>query len=471
MPVTRLIRLTLAVSALVVALAASAASAAPRMLMGFQDEPSFRWANDSQLMLDRAAETGVSVIRTTADWRQIAPTKPANATDSFDPAYKFEDIDNLARNAQQRGLQLVITIWGTPKWANGGKSPNFAPRNVADLTAFARAIADRYSGRHSGYPYVGRWTVWNEPNLDLFLTPQYDARGRIVGPALYAKLYRAAYAGIKAGNRAAQVAIGETSARGRDRKLPGVSGSVSPGKFAELVAKAAPGLRFDAWAHHPYPTVPSMKPLQKVKWPNVTLPSLRRFEASLDRWFHRKGIPIWITEYGHETKPAEPHGVSFSQQRLYTATAINYARNDPRVQMFIWFVMRDNPTSAWQSGFYSEGNAAKPALGTWESLAKLVDGVTLTVKAGAANPVVRVELPKIAYYSSPGSTVGMTYRVFDKAKLVAVAQPAVPLRIDSSVSFPVQFTPAAGKTYTVTVEANAATGATETENLALVAKK
>jgi hypothetical protein len=214
-----------------------------------------------------------------------------------------------------------------------------------------------------------------------------------------------------------------------------------------------------------------MKPLQTVKWPNVTLPSLPRFETSLDKWFHRKGIPIWITEYGHETKPGEPHGVTLSQQRSYTATAINFAKNDPRVQMFIWFIFRDNPTSSWQSGFYTEADGAKPALTTWSSLAALVDGTTVKVKAGSANPVVRVALPRIAYYSQPGQTIGMTYQVFLGTRLVAVKQPAVPLAFDGTVSFPAEFTPAAGKTYTLTIDANAASGAVETTHVALVAAK
>jgi cellulase (glycosyl hydrolase family 5) len=470
MPVFRLTRLAL-VSAALVALCASAATAAPRMLMGFQDDPSFRWSKDAPSMLDRAAQTGVSVIRTTAEWRALAPTKPANATDPFDPAYKLADLDALVRNAAQRGIEVLITVWGTPKWANGDKGPNVAPRNLADLTAFAHALADRYSGRHAGYPYVGRWSVWNEPNLEQFLKPQYDARGRIVGPALYAKVYRATYAGIKAGNGGAQVAIGETSARGRDKFVPGISGTVSPGKFAELVAKADPRLKFDAWAHHPYPTVPNMKPLQKVRWPSVTLPSLARFEVSLDKWFKRKGIPIWITEYGHETKPGEPKGVSVAQQRAYVTTAVNYVRRDPRVQMFIWWILRDDPTSSWQSGFYSTGEVVKPALATWTSLVALTNGYTIKVKPGVANPVVRVPVPRISYYSLPGTTVGMTYRVYDGSKLIAVKQPAVPLRTDGSISFPLAFKPVAGKTYKLTVDAKDANGNQQFVTCALVASR
>ena len=111
-----------------------------------------------------------------------------------------------------------------------------------------------------------------------------------------------AYSGVKAGNPRAQIAIGETSPRGSD-KPTGLRPTHTPGKFAELVAKANPRLKFDAWAHHPYPSNPNSPPSQLVKWPNVTLASLPRFDDNLKKWFKRKTVPIWITEYGHQTQP------------------------------------------------------------------------------------------------------------------------------------------------------------------------
>ena len=125
-----------------------------------------------------------------------------------------------------------------------------------------------------------------------------------------------------------------------------------PGTFAEGVAKANKHLKFDAWAHHPYPVPVNQKPTQKVLWPNVALTSLPQFETSLDKWFGRKNIPVWITEYGNETKPGEPTGVTEAQQALYVTQAIDIAKKDPRVPMFIWFVMRDSTGSLWQSGIY-----------------------------------------------------------------------------------------------------------------------
>ena len=73
------------------------------------------------------------------------------------------------------------------------------------------------------------------------------------------------------------------------------------------------GVKFDAWAHHPYPTGPSLPPMQKVRYPNVTLSTMAQFEADLKKWYKRT-VPVWITEYGHETKPGEPHGVTPATQ-------------------------------------------------------------------------------------------------------------------------------------------------------------
>ena len=44
-----------------------------------------------------------------------------------------------------------MTIWGTPKWANGGKTPNFLPTSMSSFQNFTKALASRYSGRTPGY--------------------------------------------------------------------------------------------------------------------------------------------------------------------------------------------------------------------------------------------------------------------------------------------------------------------------------
>ena len=238
------------------------------MPIGFFDDPTFRWSADRMTNLQRASAAGASIIHTTANWAALAPTRPADASSGDDPAYKLADLDELVQRSSSFGMRVMINITGTPKWANGNKKPNVMPRKVGDLQAFARMLAARYNGL-SGKGYVGLWSVWNEPNLQQFLTPQYVGK-KIVSPTNYAKLYKAAYAGIKGANPSSQVAIGETSAQGRDKPSAGSSQTVSPGNFAKLLSKVK-GLKFDAWAHHPYPTAPGAKPTEKVRYPNVTL--------------------------------------------------------------------------------------------------------------------------------------------------------------------------------------------------------
>jgi len=438
-------------------LPAAEAGAATRMPIGFFDDPTFRWSADRSANLAAAASTGASVIHTTASWAGIAPTKPSNALDGADPAYHLTDLDDLVANAAANNMRVMLDITATPKWANGGKTPNTMPKRLGDLTAFARMLATRYSGHH-GHGAVSLYSVWNEPNLQLFLTPQFVGK-KIVGPANYAKLFKAAYAGIKAGNPTAKVAIGETSARGRDKPLSGTSASIAPGTFARLLAKA-PGLKFDAWAHHPYPTSPNLPPLQKVRYPNVTLSTFPQFERTLKASFHRT-VPIWITEYGHETKPGEPHGVTPARQAAWAKQALTIARNDPQVQMFIWFTFRDGSGNPWQSGLELPSGAHKPAFNTFSALARLTDGQTVTARAGRA-PKVTIYVPYLSYYSAPGTQIGIYYTVYDGSKIVARATPTAALDGDQSVSFTPAFTPAKKHSYTVVAVANEPNGHSET---------
>jgi hypothetical protein len=448
-----------ALLALIALLAAPAATvhAAQRMQVGFFDDPSFRWSPTRADNLRQASQAGASVIHTTATWASLAPTKPGDAANGDDPAYHLSDLDELVFQSGFYGLRVMIDINGTPKWANGGKPPNVMPTHLGDLTTFAKMLATRYNG-HQGHGAVALWSVWNEPNLQLFLTPQFAGK-KIVGPANYAKLYKAAYAGIKAGNPVSKVAIGETSARGRDKPLAGASASIAPGTFAKYLAKV-PGLRFDAWAHHPYPTSPNLPPTQKVRYPNVTLLTLPPFEKDLKTFFHRS-VPIWITEYGHQTKPPNAHGVSYATQSKYAVQALNIAKNDPNVQMFIWFVFHDSAGSPWQSGLYGASGNQKPAYEAFGAIARLVDGTTLNVSAGTA-PRVTMYMPYLGYYSEPGAPIGMTYVVTEGAKRLAIGQPVVPLAADDSITFVPAFKALKGHTYTVTSTANESNGHSET---------
>jgi hypothetical protein len=463
-----------------------AAAAADRMWVGFQDDPMFRWDPDRMAAIDRARGNDARIVRTVLDWSQAAPERPASPADPFDPAYKLEDVDELVRNAQQRGMEVLITLWGAPKWANGDQSPQVAPKNMGDFQSFAQAIAARYSGRFAGYPYVRFFSIWNESNLATFLRPQFDKKGRIVSVRTYARLAKAGYTGIKQGNKRALVGIGETSSHGRDKPKQGLTDTVAPATFMKGVAAEARKLRlrFDAWAHHPYPFPVAQKPTQRVRYPNVTLGTMPQFEKDLDTAFRRKNVPVWITEYGNETKPGEPAGVTESQQSKYLPQAIAMARKDARVDMFVWFVMQDSNGSLWQSGIYRTDGTPKRAESRFGRAALPLDPVNgkATVKGGTRNPLVTVFLREYCANNPAGTTVGYTVRAFQGTKLVSVAQGTSPLGIDCTVrvrvtglTIPKQPKPkrkatakAKAPVYRVEVAANTATTAEIVRTITLV---
>jgi hypothetical protein len=450
----RTLRLVLVLTALA-ALAAPAALAADRMWIGFHDDPSFRWVSDRETRIKSAGSEGATMMRLLVHWNQTVPARPGRPSDPFDPSYNLGDLDEAVRTAQESDMEVVLTLVGTPRWANGGRSPNVMPRRVSDFGQFARAIASRYSGRFDGYPFVRFWTVWNEPNLQLFLTPQFDRRGRSVAPTNYARLYAAAYQGIKAGNPRALVAMGETSARGTDNPR-GIRPVHSPGRFVEELAKANPRLKFDAYSHHPYPFTPNLRPSQKVRWPNVTLGSLPFLEARLKQLFKRSSVPIWVTEYGHETRPQDAFGVPYAKQAAYIKQAISIARSYPFVSMFVWFVYQDDQGQPWDSGLYTQAGVAKGSSSSrFSAAARPLDArnAILAFRRGTLSPVVTVYTRRFCVVDEPGTNIGVTWRVTLAGRLVGVGELGMPLQGDCTVVIRLRgFTVARNASYVATFE-------------------
>jgi hypothetical protein len=459
--VRRTVRLVIALS-VVAAVAAPTTFAAQRMWVGFHDDPSFRWVSGRDALVQSAANNNATVMRLLVQWNLAAKTRPASAVNPFDPAYEFDDVDEAVRAAQQNDQEVILTISGTPRWANGGKTPNVMPKRVADFGAFARAIASRYSGRFEGYPFVRFYSIWNEPNLQGFLTPQFNSKGKSVAPANYAKLAATAYTGIKAGSPRALVAIGETSARGSD-KATGIRPTHSPGKFAELLAKANPRLKFDAWSHHPYPSVPTSPPSQVVRWPNVSLASLPKFDANLKTWFKRKSVPIWVTEYGHQTRPEDSLGVPYAIQARYIQQAMSISAGYPFVNMFIWFVYQDDQGQPWDSGVYTRTGAPKgtsPA--RFSTSARPLDARNglVTLRRGTLTPLLNLYTRRYCATDTTGTPIGMTWRVFQGPRLISVGQQSAPLKQDCTLAARVTVKGGVkkGVTYTATFAMNDVNG-------------
>ena len=167
---------------------------------------------------------------------------------------------------------------------------------------------------------------------------------------------------MKSASPHALVAAGETAPRGRDEPRAHMQDTESPARFARLVAQAAPNLRFDAWAHHPYPRNDLTYPDAPQPWPAVGFTGLGRFDTALARWFGRASVPLWVTEIAYRTSPQIRGAAPYSLQAASLARALELARAQPGVRMLVWFVFRDEPGQPWQSGLLDHRGRAKPAL-------------------------------------------------------------------------------------------------------------
>jgi Glycosyl hydrolase catalytic core len=313
------------------------------------------------------------VVRITLWWGGpigVAHVKrPANPTNPADPAYDWFAYDRAVQFAAKYKIKVLFSIVGTPSWANGRRAARYAPARFKDLQNFATAAARRYSGTFEDadgkvIPAVRLWLAWNEPNNPVFLSPQYKkVHGRWIALSAYSyvRICNAIYNGVHSVQHgAAKVACGGTDPRGNNQPRSRRA-SISPLAFLRSMKKF--GLRrFDAWAHHPYASRPTEKPSTKPKAKTVViLGNLDDLVKEVTRLYGKKRI--WITEYGYQTRPPDRHfGVSWKTQAKYLAQAYAIARKNPRVDMMIWFLVKDESRlGGWQSGFFTAAGKRKPA--------------------------------------------------------------------------------------------------------------
>jgi hypothetical protein len=378
-------RLWLAFVALAVAcsaVGATAGSAARGLQVGIYDDASILGRPDTTFPILKQLRT--QVIRVTLVWGRngasgVARRKPARPADPADPAYRWDVYDDVVRRASQNGIKVLFSIIGSPAWANGGKRWNRAPKSGAPLRAFAYAAATRYSGSYvpegapDPLPAVRLWLAWNEPNDPVFLSPQYRKVGKgryaIASASAYARICNAVVAGVHSTLlRNERVGCGVTAPRGND-KAGGKRPSVSPLRFLRAMKRA--GARgFEAYAHHPYYGRPNEAP-GKAPASGITLANIGRLTKEVTRLYGRKRI--WITEYGYQTKPPDKlFGVPWTLQARYLSQAYALARRTPRIDMMIWFLLRDEPRRAgydgWQSGLMTASGKKKPAFTTFRRL-------------------------------------------------------------------------------------------------------
>jgi hypothetical protein len=346
-------------------------------------------AYESDLTYQRIRGTGAGVVRLILPWNVIAPaqgsgTRPAGfvPADPFDAAYDWGIFDRRAALARARGLEVIASVYGAPRWAQGPLNGSTAPTTEdylrgmgtvrpipAELGAFAAAAAERYSGRHRGLPRVRYWQLWNEPNLIYYLSPQVSGT-RAESPAIYRAMLNAFADAVHRVDRTNLVVAGGTApftSRTGSRQLYGLG----PLRFMRellclsesLRPTCADRARFDVWAHHPYT---SGGPTRKARFKDdVSLGDLPRMRALLTAAVrHRKivssrPLQFWVTEFSWDTSPPDPKGVPARLHARWTSEAL-YRMWSNGVSLATWFQLRDDPFvpgSFYQSGLYFRGAA------------------------------------------------------------------------------------------------------------------
>jgi hypothetical protein len=395
--VSKRIALVAAALVAVAGLAVSAATASPKkaaraqsshLLVGINDE-AFTLYGDPTTAFATLKALKAQVIRVNLYWGgnkwAVAKSRPSDPTDPGDPAYDWTIYDRLVRYAVQYNVKVVFSILFTPSWANGGKARTVPPTNYNDLVNFSYAAAERYSGLWTApqwqqdpsnpttklpLPKVNMWTAWNEPNNPAFLTPQYKRVGktwRVESGYNYAKICNAVMAGVHSPYLGPlpdeHVACGVTDPKGNDAPAT-TRASVDPLTFLSAAHKY--GMKApDVYAHNPYPDIgaaesPSYVPTGKTRR-RVQIGNINNLLKLISQYYGPKHL--WITEFAYQTNPPNKHfGVSYAKQAQYLTQSYAIARANPRIDMMLWFLVRDDPTkNGWKSGLATPTGKKKPA--------------------------------------------------------------------------------------------------------------
>ena len=122
-----------------------------QMQVGFYDDPSFRWSPDAGANLDSAADRRRDDRASRlANWAQIAPTRPANASTATTRPTSSATSTSSSQTRRTRGLQLLVTITGTPVGERRAARRTTRRRTSPLLTQFAHMLAARYNGTSAG---------------------------------------------------------------------------------------------------------------------------------------------------------------------------------------------------------------------------------------------------------------------------------------------------------------------------------
>jgi hypothetical protein len=305
---------------------------------------------------------GVKIYEDDLDWDLIAPTRPHNARNPSDPAYRWPaEVTAAVAQARKYDISVALEIIGAPPWANGGHTWNWAPQNPQDYANFAAAASKRY-------PSVHLWMIWGEPNRTPNFQPEtavapfakLDA-AQLVAPHRYARMLDAAYGALKSVSATNLVIGGMTY----------TTGDISTYQWIEnLRLPDGKPPRLDLYGHNPFSfRAPN---LANPPSPNqeVDFSDLRRLASLVSRYLGRPGNPdprLFVSEWTIPTSPDQEFNFYTSQsvQAKWITDGLDIARGAPWIYAVGWIHLYDDPPESG-GGLIETNGTKKPGFFAWQ---------------------------------------------------------------------------------------------------------
>ena len=400
-PPTRLM-LLLALAACALPAFASPASAGRNQVTILQDDAQLIGSNGQlrDTSLDEWKALGVDVVKLRLDWRDLSPDeRPADPSDpAAYRADRWQLYDRAIRGAQDRGMQVFLMLGGhAPRWASED-SPEGLPGGVHRPSAnlfqqFVQAAGRRYSGSYTApagdysdplpLPRVVIWSMWNEPNLVSWLSPQKEA------PRIYRNLLYAGFDGLNAtGHGSDTILYGELLpfARGASgdvrrrpleflREMACVDRRYRPYRGSKAASRGCDDFRplpGTGVAHHPYTLAggPRVKPAHPD---DASIGEMGRIVKTVDklrgkrRFASRARQSVWSTEFGFQSDPPDPVQTPIKKIPAFMGESEWLAYKNPRVVGWSQYPFTDDSIpdtgedrfGGFQSGIKTENGRKK----------------------------------------------------------------------------------------------------------------
>jgi hypothetical protein len=324
---------------------------------------------EGALVTARMRAAGASAMKIVVSWSQIAPRHPRpgfEPASPFDSQYHWDELDRQIDLAVEAGLEPMVVLFGAPTWASSGLPTSAGGIHAPDpgqLGLFAKAAAYRYDGSNPGLPRVRYWGVWNEPNVSLFLQPQFEG-SRPVSIGRYREMVNAVAASVKYVDPSNLVVAGELFPNGlASRTIQAVAPlaflrglfCVSAGTRPRRTCRAP--VHADIVSVHPYSSGgPADRPAGADNVWIGNLESMKTLIAAAQRLGNLVAsgpAGFWVTEFAWNTNPPSPGGVPVGLDARWVSEAL-YRMWRSGVGVATYFGLRDTPvgSSIFQSGLY-----------------------------------------------------------------------------------------------------------------------